>query len=66
MVRITAKCQQKTKSYLIDLVDKSNLIYVTENGIETLNIKTKTKKLTFAKAFRINSHNNLQIKYIGK
>lgn len=50
----------------IDLVDKSHLIYVTENGIETLDIKTKETKLTFAKAFRMNSHNNLQIKYIGK
>ena len=50
----------------IDLVDKSNLIYVTENGIETLDIKTKKTKLTFAKAFRMNSNNNLQIKYIGK
>ncbi|MGV8993737.1 MAG: PQQ-binding-like beta-propeller repeat protein [Flavobacterium sp.] len=50
----------------IDLADKANLIYVTENGIETLDIKTKKTKLTFAKAFRMNNHNNLQIKYIGK
>lgn len=50
----------------IDLVDKTHLIYVNERGIETLDIKTKKTTMTFAKAFRVNSHNNLQIKYIGK
>ena len=50
----------------IDLLDKSHLIYVNENGIETLNIDTKETKLTIAKLFNVNRHNNLQIKYIGK
>lgn len=50
----------------IDLVDKSHLIYINQHGIETLDMDTKKTKLTFAKAFRLNSHNNLQIKYIGK
>ena len=50
----------------IDLMDKSHLIYTNQYGFETLDMDTKKTTVTFAKAFRVNSHNNLQIKYIGK
>lgn len=49
----------------IEWIDETQLIFISEMGIEIFDIKTKKATLSFEKTVVLNEHNNVQIKYIG-
>ncbi len=51
----------------IEIMDENHLIYLTPNGIEILDTKTKKAKIVHNKSYvKQSEHNYVQIKYIGK
>lgn len=48
----------------IEQIDSSHIIYITQQGIEVLDLNTKKANLVIQKTFNENHYNNVQIKYI--